>query len=186
MKAHPRGSDVLWCLGQTAARRSLSGNRILRASEVPGCKSVEYEEDTTRKKVTEEQPFSLKLKFRDTKTHVKALFCGKELGHGAKRNSIRSVLLQRRGSLAHQQARRHQTGGHFSQFELKILQTGEKLTVRPVVKSAFISLKGGGGQCHSPGCWRASLQTAYAPTGDLLLAVRRRVLLRENRMLRAE
>lgn len=93
--------------------------------------------------MTEEQPISFKLKFHDTKTHIKALFSGEELGHGTKRNSIRSVLLQRRGSLAHQQARRHQTGGHFSQFELKILQTGEKLTVRPVVKSAFISLKRG-------------------------------------------
>lgn len=87
------------------------------------------------------QTIFFKLKFHNIKTHVKALFCGEELGHGAKRNSIRSVLLQRRGSLAHQQARRHQTGGHFGQFELKILQTGVKLTVRPVVKYAFISLK---------------------------------------------
>lgn len=38
--AHPRGSGALGCLGQTAARRSLSGSRILRASGEPGCKSV--------------------------------------------------------------------------------------------------------------------------------------------------
>lgn len=43
IKAHPLGSDALWCPGQTAALRSLWGNRTHRASEEPGCKSVEYE-----------------------------------------------------------------------------------------------------------------------------------------------
>lgn len=40
MKAHLQGSDVLWCLGHTAALRSLWGNRSPHASEGPDCRSV--------------------------------------------------------------------------------------------------------------------------------------------------
>lgn len=55
-------------------------------------------------------------------TDVKALVCGKELGHGAQGNSIGTVLLQRGSSFTHQQTRGHQPCGHFCQFELKKLQ----------------------------------------------------------------
>lgn len=41
IRAHPPVSDVLWCHGQTAARRSLWGNRSHRASAEPGYRSVQ-------------------------------------------------------------------------------------------------------------------------------------------------
>lgn len=53
--------------------------------------------------------------------HIKALVCGKELGHGADGNSIGAVLLQRLRCFTYQKARRNQLGGHFCQFELKKL-----------------------------------------------------------------
>lgn len=43
-KAHPLGSDVLWCHEHTAALRSLWGNRSHRASEEPGYRSVEFKQ----------------------------------------------------------------------------------------------------------------------------------------------
>lgn len=124
MRAHPRGSGALGCLGQTAARRSLSGSRILRASEVPGCKSVGItggSVESVREKTDSRTAENIMTK-KKKQPHVKALLRDEELGHGAKRNGVGPVLLQRRGSLAHQQARRHQVGGHFGQFELQILQ----------------------------------------------------------------
>lgn len=56
-------------------------------------------------------------------THIKALVCDKELGHGAERNCIRPVLLQRCRRLTHQKTRCNQSGGHFCQSELKKLHT---------------------------------------------------------------
>lgn len=61
----------------------------------------------------------LRLQLR---THVKAFVRGEELGHGAEGDGVRAALLQRLRRLAHQQAGRHQPGGHFCQFELEKLQ----------------------------------------------------------------
>lgn len=116
-------------------------------------------------------------------THVKALLRDEELGHGAKRNGVGPVLLQRRGSLAHQQARRHQVGGHFGQLELQILQNAVGDSVSGWTCERFTSKNK---NTVSPGCWRASLQTASGPTCDLLLAARWRAPLPENRTLWAE
>lgn len=172
MKANLLGFDVLCYLAQTAARRSLSGSRSHRASGAPGCRSGG---DNVAMWIKSGEPGRLRLQAR---THVEAFVRGEKLGHGAEGHGVRAAVLQRLRRLAHQQAGRHQPGGHFCQFELEKLQReripeGSGLVLRGVETRLF----------DSPGCWTASRRTASVPTGDLLRAVRRRAPPPENRRL---
>jgi hypothetical protein len=58
--------------------------------------------------------------------YVKALVGGEELGHGAEGGGVGAVVLQRRRRLTHQQAGRHQLGGHLRQLELEELRTAHR------------------------------------------------------------
>lgn len=116
MKANLLGFDVLCYLAQTAARRSLSGSRSHRASGAPGCRSGG---DNVAMWMRSGEPSRLRLPVR---THVEAFVRGEKLGHGAEGHGVRAAVLQRLRRLAHQQAGRHQPGGHFCQFELEKLQ----------------------------------------------------------------
>lgn len=115
-------------------------------------------------------------------THVEAFVRGEKLGHGAERNGVRAGLLQRLGRLTHQQARRHQLGGHFCQFKLEKLHTHNR--ERRNCRSLDLVSRGGETRrFHLPGCWTASLRTVSVPTGGLLRAARRRAPPPENRTL---
>lgn len=75
----------------------------------------------------------------DCRTHFEALVCGEQFGHGAERDGVGPVLLQRRGRVAHHEARRHQLRGHLRQFELQKL----KIKKKDQNKSSLVKRSGG-------------------------------------------
>lgn len=193
MRAHPRGSGALGCLGQTAARRSLSGSRILRASEVPGCKSVGItggNVESVREKTDSRTAENITTKKKNTLT-LKHSSVTKSLA--MEQRETASGLFSCSAVAASRTSRRDATRLVAISASLNCRYCKTQWGTQSVVERATDLLqkkkKKKGRQnkiSASPGCWRASLQTASGPTCDLLLAARWRAPLPGNRTLWAE